>query len=137
MSKGVYSWTRESQIWVALKDHAKAAHLERIESPMTGAGRPDVEGCLYGHQAWVELKIIRGGVVKISDRQAQWHTNRANAQGRSWILAWDNKIQTLYLWQGKDAWDIQRHGIAIVPCNTFPCPIQWGDLIHEIFYVAP
>ena len=39
-------------------------HLQRIETGMTGAGVPDVNGCAKGKEFWVELKEIHSGKSK-------------------------------------------------------------------------
>lgn len=136
MPKNVYSWTKEKQIWGEMRKHiaARNLHLQRIESPMTGGGTADVEGCYTGRQAWIELKMVRGHTINISDRQAEWHKKRAAAGGRSFVLAWNGKTQSLLLWEGHQARRIREQGIACPPFAVFPCPIDWGALQGVIFH---
>lgn len=110
---------RESALWQRLKgqvptiqgEYPKSLlHLRRIEN-LAGAGEPDVEGCLFGRQAWVELKselrpkrqqtIIR---PKLRESQSDWHKFRTFAGGRShWVLiqVGERAKSSLYLIPGK------------------------------------
>ena len=141
MPMGVYRWTRERQVWAALRDNLADSphlHIQRIESPTTGGGQPDVEACYHGVQIWIELKIIRNNRIPLTDRQTHWHTQRANAGGQSFILAWDNARQALLLWQGQHAKLVQSLSLAKpflvdFPVDYFLCPIDWPQLRHTIF----
>lgn len=88
----------ESSLWSWLERGAKAAFerkdygMTRIENAAT-SGVPDVEGCLYRTQFWIELKVSkrpRAGnpvdVKHLRSKQVQWLHNRWLAGGYAWIL---------------------------------------------------
>ncbi len=68
--------------------------MTRIENSI-GASLPDVEGCLDGHQFWVELKVAKRPVrpttpvrtqEPVKQGQIDWLTTRWNAGGNAWLL---------------------------------------------------
>lgn len=71
---------------------AEGLHIQRLESPLT-PGCPDVELCLHGVQAWVELKSAARPkrpstpvAPGVRDDQIRWHRRRAQAKGRAFFL---------------------------------------------------
>ena len=36
---------KEKNLWLLIRENLKGVHLQRIETGMTGAGVPDVNGC--------------------------------------------------------------------------------------------
>lgn len=134
------TWTRESQIWDAMKKSLPEPHWQRIESPMTGAGRADVEGAWQGVTVWIENKIVRSEKIAISDRQIAWHQKRAAVGGRSFIVAWDKQNQLLRVWRGKDAralQDVKLRNLPSAPDEVhFPAPIDWEGF-QDLVFLAP
>ena len=49
---------KEKNLWLLMRTNLPSIHLQRIETGMTGAGVPDVNGCAKGKEFWVELKEI-------------------------------------------------------------------------------
>ena len=97
-----------------------------------------MEACYHGVQIWIELKIIRNNRIPLTDRQTHWHTQRANAGGQSFILAWDNTQRALLLWHGRDARRLQdlslaRLAFAKITPSYFLCPIDWLQLRLALF----
>ena len=52
---------KEKNLWLLMRTNLPSIHLQRIETGMTGAGVPDVNGCAKGKEFWVELKEIHSG----------------------------------------------------------------------------
>lgn len=85
-------------------------HIRRVENAV-GMGDPDVEGCYRGNCFHIELKVaprpargltgLRFG-HDITNEQAEWHTARAEAGGRSFFLiqVGDGAERALYLVPG-------------------------------------
>lgn len=86
--------TRESSLWNwlrrGLKDFSINTHLVRIENSAE-IGTPDVNGCIYGNDFWVELKVateMRDSMIKVSitSDQVMWLRSRSRAGGNSFLL---------------------------------------------------
>ena len=107
---------------------------QRIESPGTGGGIPDVCGGLRAHvsQRWIELKIVRGRRIYFRPKQPSWL--------RTWpaptFIVARNKTDLL-IWSGKDALSLAKGNVFTVP------PLRaykgrgnwdWEDFIKVIFY---
>jgi len=86
---------RESSLWKWLKQARsyfnENLHMQRIEA--STASVPDVEGCLYGHSFWIELKVAAKPVradtpvaVTFQPGQPEWLAARCNAGGLAWVL---------------------------------------------------
>jgi len=84
----------EANLWKwlskAKKHYKEDLHLNRLEN-LIGSGTPDVEGCLYGCQFWIELKCIpkrTNSPLKIRFQPAQipWMQRRQRAGGRVFVL---------------------------------------------------
>lgn len=67
------------------KKNILSAHWTTIETSATTSGTPDLEGCLNGVQAWVELKRTDGWVVDIRPAQRGWILRRSSVGGRVWV----------------------------------------------------
>ena len=103
---------RESSLWEWLKTGLKrvqslqehSMHWTRIESS-TGEGIPDVELCVDGPTAWIELKIgdmtPDGLKADISKEQFVWHTLRLKAGGLAYFLV--RYGRNLWLMKGSHA----------------------------------
>lgn len=134
--------TLEKDFWSMLKRGTKKlVDWQRIESPTTGRGIPDLDGCAFGIQAWVELKVIQAGRVKLSPYQVSWLTRRGKAKnGNCWVLGyrdhqdWDE----VYLWHGRDAGKVLSEGVDAPYIGRWKRPSKnkafpWGQIVKIIF----
>lgn len=68
-------------------------HVSHIEAHLSAAGIPDLNMFVYGQDVWLELKIVKGGIVKMRPTQRRWHREREHAGGESWVLVYDREKQ--------------------------------------------
>jgi hypothetical protein len=64
------------------RQHLPKVHWQAIETGGTGRGIPDLNGCLGGIEAWIELK---GPKTPMRPEQVAWIERRARAGGRVFI----------------------------------------------------
>lgn len=123
----------QAAIWKAMRAHMPNVHWTRIETT-TGNGVPDLEGCFRGVAVWIEIKSVSAsGALYLTPGQCAWHTARAKAGGRNYILAANHT--TLWLWQGWYA-DMVRwyHTGGALPVHyTGPWPPDWQVLQASLF----
>lgn len=67
------------------KKYSTRPDWQRIESALTGGGIPDINGCLDGVEAWVELKFTTAWSVAFRPAQIGWAERRMRAGGRVWL----------------------------------------------------
>lgn len=87
-------------------------HWQAIESPITGAGTPDMNGCAEDTgEFWVENKRCDANAVPIDSFQVGWHERRIRMGGRTFLAvrllatAGPRKggaRDELYLYRGED-----------------------------------
>ena len=103
--------------------------LTRIENWMT-LGIPDLLICddknLFH---FVELKVTRGNVVKLSANQISWLTRYENAS--TWVLV--RTKDEIYLYSGKQAVDLRIRGLRLEPIFKMGTPFDWPKLFRLIF----
>ena len=103
--------------------------LTRIENWMT-LGIPDLLICddknLFH---FVELKVTRGNVVKLSANQISWLTRHENAS--TWVLV--RTKDEIYLYNGKQAVDLRIRGLQLEPIFKMSTPFDWPKLFRLIF----
>ena len=88
---------KEKNLWLLIRENLKQIHLQRIETGMTGAGVPDVNGCAKGKEFWVELKEIHSGnALTLRPMQVAWLGKRAAHGGQVFVLARKNAELKLY-----------------------------------------
>lgn len=66
------------------QNHMPTVHWQRIET-MVGRGTPDLNGCLYGQEFWIENKTTSGWAVTFEMGQVAWHERRLRAGGRTFV----------------------------------------------------
>jgi len=76
-------------------------HVSHIESPITSPGIPDLNLSRGSVDLWIELKVRKRGGVQMRPPQRLWHRRRAEAGGRSYVLAYIDG--SLYLHDGATA----------------------------------
>ena len=88
---------KEKNLWLLLRDNLEGVHLQRIETGMTGAGVPDVNGCAKGKEFWIELKEIHSGnQLTLRPMQISWLAKRASHGGQVFVMARKNDEIKLY-----------------------------------------
>lgn len=108
----------ESKFWKKIRDNTKQVRWQRIESPTTGGGIPDVVGAHEGVTAFIELKAVtRGWRIKFEPEQAVWLYRWAKAGGVCWVAC--EKGQSLYLWPGIQARDLVGEDLRTVKPALF------------------
>lgn len=97
------------------QDHLPRVHWQPIESWMTGAGIPDLNGCSDAAEFWVECKATRAYAVKMKAEQVGWALHRRRVGGRAFIAVRrrisKKKIDELYLHDGLFAREVKAVGI--------------------------
>ena len=88
---------KEKNLWLLMRKNLPDMHLQRIETGMTGAGVPDVNGCAKGKEFWVELKEIHSGnKLTLRPMQIAWLAKRASHGGQVFVMARKNDEIKLY-----------------------------------------
>mgnify|MGYP000707654978 FL=1 len=88
---------KEKNLWLLLRTNLPNIHLQRIETGMTGAGVPDVNGCAKGKEFWIELKEIHSGnQLTLRPMQISWLAKRASHGGQVFVMARKNDEIKLY-----------------------------------------
>ncbi len=78
---------KEKNLWLLMRTNLPFIHLQRIETGMTGAGVPDVNGCAKGKEFWVELKEIHSGnALTLRPMQVAWLGKRAAHGGQRVVI---------------------------------------------------
>jgi len=65
--------------------HLPMVDWQSIESPLTGLGIPDSNGCLDSIEFWIEYKQTHAYSVVIRPEQIAWGIRRERHGGRVWI----------------------------------------------------
>lgn len=94
-------------------------HWQRIET-LVGRGTPDLNGCLWGREFWIEGKSTSGWAVIFEPGQTAWHERRIRAGGRTFVAV--RRIATagprrgaacdeLWLFRGQEARQLEAEGL--------------------------
>jgi hypothetical protein len=82
-----------------IQNHLPEVHWARIETWAVGPGIPDLNGCLWGQEVWVECKATYGWMVsKVRIPQIGWTERRARAGGRCWVAVRQRGSKRDVLW---------------------------------------
>ena len=123
----------EQSLWRLLKQNLpKKTHCERIEN-RSGEGMPDVYLCIDGVPIWLELKIIKNGMVKVSKSQIAWHSSHSRCGGVRFFLLHDPSTGDLFLFDGASV--IEIHGSRIDDLR--PAALYIGDMAGLIESLRP
>ena len=123
---------KESQFWTLVKPHIpKDAHVQRIETGLTGKGVPDLNYCQNGKEIWIELKSIQGNKSQLSPFQIAWIHNRAKAGGNCYVLIRKNK--EIRLFQPKTLEELQDLNWNSEPVIAITVPYDWLHLFSAIY----
>ena len=105
-------------------------HLQRIETGMTGAGVPDVNGCAKGKEFWVELKEIHSGnKLTLRPMQISWLAKRASYGGQVFVMARKNdEIKLYHIDSLSGIQDLVKGGYNSDALVTLNIPYDWDAL---------
>ena len=105
-------------------------HLQRIETGMTGAGVPDVNGCAKGKEFWVELKEIHSGnKLTLRPMQISWLAKRASHGGQVFVMARkNNEIKLYHVDSLTGIQELMEGGYKSKALLTLNTPYDWDAL---------
>ena len=121
---------KEKNLWLLIRENLKGVHLQRIETGMTGAGVPDVNGCGWGKEFWIELKEIHSGnSLTLRPMQVSWLVKRAQHGGQVFVLVRKNNQMKLFHVDGLErAQEIVKGGFKSDALLTLDIPYDWDAL---------
>lgn len=124
--------------------HLPEVHWQRIET-LVGRGTPDLNGCLWGREFWIENKLTSGWTVNFEIGQTAWAERRARAGGRTFVAV--RRIATagprrgaacdeMWLFRGQEARQLEAEGLKgqqpIIGCwSGGPAKWDW-DKIRKV-----
>ena len=120
----------EKNLWLLMRKNLPDMHLQRIETGMTGAGVPDVNGCAKGKEFWVELKEIHSGnKLTLRPMQISWLAKRASHGGQVFVMARkDNEIKLYHIDSLIGIQKLVETGYKSKALLTLTIPYNWGAL---------
>ena len=121
---------KEKNLWLLIRENLKQIHLQRIETGMTGAGVPDVNGCAKGKEFWVELKEIHSGnKLTLRPMQISWLAKRASHGGQVFVMARKNdEIKLYHIDSLTGIKDLVNEGYNHKALVTLNIPYDWDAL---------
>ena len=121
---------KEKNLWLLMRKNLPDMHLQRIETGMTGAGVPDVNGCAKGKEFWVELKEIHSGnKLTLRPMQISWLAKRASHGGQVFVMARkDNEIKLYHIDSLIGIQELVETGFKSKALLTLTIPYNWGAL---------
>ena len=126
--------SKEKNLWALLRDNIKKVHWQRIETGMTGAGVPDVNGCAKGKEFWIELKEIHSGnSLTLRPMQVAWLSKRAMYGGQVFVLARKNNQIKLFHVDGLErAQELVKGGYKSNSLLILNIPYDWDALYSAL-----
>jgi len=121
---------KEKNLWLLLRENIKEIHWQRIETGMTGAGVPDVNGCAKGKEFWVELKEIHSGnALTLRPMQISWLAKRASHGGQVFVMARkQDEIKLYHIESLTGIQDLVKTGYKSKALLTLTIPYKWDAL---------
>ena len=121
---------KEKNLWLLLRTNLTQIHLQRIETGMTGAGVPDVNGCGKGKEFWIELKEIHSGnKLTLRPMQISWLAKRASHGGQVFVMARKNgEIKLYHIDSLTGIKDLVKGGYSSDALLTLTMPYDWDAL---------
>jgi len=125
---------KEKNLWLLLRANLPEIHLQRIETGMTGAGVPDVNGCAKGKEFWIELKEIHSGnALTLRPMQISWLAKRASFGGQVFVMARKNdEIKLFHIDSLTGIQDLVKGGYKSKALVTLTIPYDWGTLVSAL-----
>lgn len=122
---------RESDLRRLIQMNLPQVHWQSIETGGTGLGVPDLNGCHKGVEFWIELKLVKRGLLcGLSPTQVAWHMRRQRAGGNTWFLV--RKASQLFLYHGADASALKDAGLRLTPRLSWLFGMDWNELLKEV-----
>lgn len=110
------------------QDNIREAHWQRIESPLTGGGIPDLNGCMNGVEVWIENKKAKHWKVKFEQFQIGWAERRVRAGGNYFLAVRQilnpkrgTPEDNLWLFKADALRRIEEHGLPVITA-----PVSYG-----------
>jgi len=121
---------KEKNLWLLMRKNLPDIHLQRIETGMTGAGVPDVNGCAKGKEFWVELKEIHSGnKLTLRPMQVAWLAKRASHGGQVFVMARkNNEIKLYHVDSLTGIQELMEGGYKSKALLTLNTPYDWDAL---------
>ena len=121
---------KEKNLWLLLRTNLTQIHLQRVETGMTGAGVPDVNGCGKGKEFWIELKEIHSGnKLTLRPMQVSWLAKRAMHGGQVFVIARKNdEIKLYHIDSLRGIQDLVKTGYSSNALITLNIPYNWDAL---------
>jgi len=121
---------KEKNLWLLLRENLPNIHLQRIETGMTGAGIPDVNGCSKGKEFWIELKEIHSGnKLTLRPMQISWLAKRASHGGQVFVMVRkNNEIKLFHIDSLTGIKDLVKGGYSSNALLTLAIPYDWKAL---------
>ena len=121
---------KEKNLWLLLRKNLPQIHLQRIETGMTGAGVPDVNGCAKGKEFWIELKEIHSGnALTLRPMQISWLAKRALHGGQVFVMARkNNEIKLYHIDSLTGIKELVKNGYSSDALLILNIPYDWGAL---------
>ena len=119
-------------------------HWQRIESGEIAQGIPDLNGCLLGREAWIELKIAAGGenatrfTSALTPLQANWLAARYSHGGNCFVGAlkmFKKKTPNDFVmrfWNGGQARMVEQRHWEAPYYAEFSTHIHGGDIFVAV-----
>ena len=125
---------KEKNLWLLLRSNLPNIHLQRIETGMTGAGVPDVNGCAKGKEFWIELKEIHSGnTLTLRPMQISWLAKRASFGGQVFVMARKNdEIKLYHIDSLTGIQDRVKTGYKSKALVTLTIPYDWEALTSAL-----
>jgi len=125
---------KEKNLWLLIRENLKDIHLQRIETGMTGAGVPDVNGCAKGKEFWIELKEIHSGnKLTLRPMQISWLAKRASHGGQVFVMARKNdEIKLYHIDSLTGIKDLVKEGYNHKALLTLTVPYDWAALTSAL-----
>ena len=121
---------KEKNLWLLMRTNLPQIHLQRIETGMTGAGVPDVNGCAKGKEFWVELKEIHSGnALTLRPMQISWLAKRASHGGQVFVMARkQDEIKLYHIDSITGIQELVKEGYKCEALVTLKIPYDWDAL---------
>jgi|TARA_R110000772_G_scaffold32059_1_gene78742 penicillin-binding protein-related factor A (putative recombinase) len=125
---------KEKNLWLLLRTNLPQLHLQRIETGMTGAGVPDVNGCAKGKEFWIELKEIHSGnALTLRPMQISWLAKRASFGGQVFVMARkQDEIKLYHIDSLTGIQELVKTGYKSKALVTLTIPYDWDALVSAL-----
>ena len=120
----------EKTLYQALKKNLPRVHWQRVETGAISTGVPDVNGCGWGKEFWIELKEIHSGnQLTLRPMQVSWIAKRAMNGGQVFVMARKNDEIKLYHIDGLTGMkELVKGGYKSDALLTLNIPYDWDAL---------